>query len=653
MGRVLKPAVLAAWLLLGATLAWAGDDFPPVNPVELAMKKDASNPSNAEILYHETIINNRQHSIIQYYRIKIFTDAAKKYADIEIPNVRDLLRLSDLKARTVLPDGTIVPFDGKVFDKVITKRHGFDVRATTFTFPKVQPGCILEYRYRLSWSPGYFVIPPWIVQEELPMLQARYVLNVPLGVMVAPVSFLPNNAGYSRTDPGTLELTLSNVPPFESEDLSLPPEVLKWHVRFYQLFSRTTTEDDYWKDIGKAWYEWLGDYTKGRDAVKQEVTRLVQPSDPPEAKLRKLYARAQQLRNLTYEHWKTEAEAKREKLKEAKNAEQVLEHGYGSRAEINETFVALARAAGFDTAMVWVAEREDMPFDPRVMDTDQLRWGLAVVKLGNEERYFDPGTPGCPFGLIPGDDIKVKGMRPTRDGAQFVTTPMPTPEASQRLRQGEFTLAEDGSLHGRLSLTYTGLYALDQRLSAREQDEAGRRKQVEDTIRAWLPTDAQVKLDKVSGWDDSAQPFQVEATLDLPNAAARTGGRAILLADILESNRKNPFDHATRRWDLYFDYPVVAADDLTLHLPAGWQVEALPPAQDFGGGSHLHYQASRTQAGAEIRVQRRYFRDDIFFVSGFYPAVRQFYSRVGSSDEESIVLRAPAAQPASQATRKP
>ncbi|HTO21307.1 MAG TPA: DUF3857 domain-containing protein, partial [Spirochaetia bacterium] len=358
MTRALQAAALVGWLLLGTAQGWAGDDFPPVNPVELAMKKDASNPSNAEVLYHETIINNREHSISQYYRIKIFTDAAKKYADIEIPNVRDLLRLSDLKARTVLPDGTIVPFDGKVFDKVIAKRHGFDVRASAFTFPNVQSGCILEYRYRLSWSPGYFVIPPWIVQEELPMLQSRYVLNVPPGVMVAPVSFLPDNADYSRTDPGTLELTLSNVPPFEPEDLSLPAEVLKWHVRFYQLFSRTTTEDDYWKDIGKSWYKGLEDYAKGRDGVKREVARLVQPSDPPEIKLRKLYARAQQLRNLSYEHWKTEAEAKREKLKEAKNAEQILDYGYGSRTEINETFVALARAAGFETAMVWVAERD-------------------------------------------------------------------------------------------------------------------------------------------------------------------------------------------------------------------------------------------------------------------------------------------------------
>ena len=652
---MLKPAVLVAWLLLAVTAAWPDDDFPPVNPVELAMKKDASNPSNAEILYHETVINNREHSISEYYRIKVFTDAAKKYGDIQIPYNRDFLRLSDLKARTVLADGTIVPFDGKVLDKVIAKRHGFDVRATAFTFPSVQPGCILEYRYRLSWSLGYFVIPPWIVQEELPMLQARYVLNVPPGVMVAPVSSLPDNADYSRTDPGTLELTLSNVPPFDPEDLSLPAEVLKWHVRFYQLFSRTTTEDDYWKDIGKSWSKWLEDYTKARDGVTREVARLVQPSDPPETKLRKLYARAQQIRNLSYEHGKTEAEAKREKLKEAKSAEQVLEHGYGGRTEINETFLALARAAGFETAMVWIAERGDMPFDRRVMDTWQLGWALAVVKVGNEERYFDPGTPGCPFGLIPGEDIKVPGLRPTPDGAQFVTTPLPNPEASQRLRKGEFTLAEDGSLHGRLSLTYTGLFALDQRLSALEEDETGRRKQVEDTIRAWLPADAQVKLEKLSGWEDSAQPLQVEATLDVPNAAARTGSRTILLADILEANGKNPFDRAVRHWDIYFDYPLVTSDDLTLHLPAGWQIEALPPPHDFAGGSNLHYQVSRIQAGPDVRVQRQSRRNDIFFTSGFYPAVRQFYANVGASDEEPIVLRAGASapQPASQATRKP
>jgi hypothetical protein len=636
----LRLASTAFLLVFGAACAWAGDDFPPVKPVELAMKKDASNPSNAEILYHESILNNREHSTTEYYRIKIFTDAAKKYADIEIRYDRDFFRLSDLKARTVLSDGTIVPFDGKVFDKVVAKRHGFDVRATGFALPNVQAGCILEYRYRLTWSSGYFLIPPWIVQEELPMLQAHYLLNIPPGVIVAPVSSLPSNAEYSRPDPGTLELTVSNVAPFEAEDYSLTAEALKWHVRFYQLPSRSTTEDDFWKEVGKAWYKFESDFTQGRKGVTEEVARLVQPSDPPEAKLRKLYARAQQLRNLTFARGRTEAEAKREVLKVPKNAEQVLEHGYGYRTQINEAFLALARAAGFETAMVWVSERYEMPFDPRVMDTFQVPWALVVVKLGGEERFFDPGTPGCPFGLIPGEDIKVQGLRPTPDGIQFVTTPLPSAEASQRLRRGEFTLAEDGSLHGRLSLTYTGLFALDQRLGALEQDEAGRRKQIEDSIRGWLPSQTQVKLEKVSGWEDAAQPLQVEATVDVPSVTVPSGRRIILPADIFEVNHKNPFAPAARKSDIYLSFPNLATDDLTLHLPTGYLVEALTPSQEFGGGTRLHYQVSRTQAGSDVHIQRQSRLNDVFFESSFYPALRQFYSRMGDSDEEPIVLRA-------------
>jgi hypothetical protein len=638
--RIARYTLIAVVLSLGAVYALAGDDFPPVNPQELAMKQDASNPTgSAVILYRESNTNNIENVKSEYYRVKIFSEAGKKYADVEIPYDKEVFNVYDVKARTIRPDGSIVPFNGKVFDKVLAKRGGLNVQAKAFSLPNVEPGCILEYRYKVGWDRQYWVPPRWIVQDELPTLHAKFVTTNPRGVEVAYTWFLP--AGYpSPHNTGqSTELELSNIPAFEHEEYSLPDDALKMRVLFYEAPSSGVKEADFWRDKGKDLYKKAEDFSQPRKGVVQEVQRLVQPSDPPEVKLHKLYVRTQQIRNLTYERAKTEAEEKREKLKDADNAEQVLEHGYGYRNQINSTFVAMARAAGLEAYVVYVTERDDDIFEPKLLDTSQLRWRLAVVKLGNEERYFDPGTPGCPFGLVPWEDILVRGVRPSKEGAQYIMTPVPQAGASERDRTGEFTLADDGSLHGHLAIRYTGLFALGERLRALRKDEVERRKQLEEDIRSWLPAETQVKLDKVSGWEDSEQPLQVDATLDVPNMSTAAGTRIILPADVFDMNRKNPFEHETRNGLIFFDYPYTTTDAFTLHLPAAWKVETLPPPRDVNAGV-ARYQVTRTQAGSDLHVQRQYHMDGVSFEAKYYPALRNFYSQIGAADEEQVILRA-------------
>ena len=63
--------------------------------------------------------------------------------------------------------------------------------------------------------------------------------------------------------------------------------------------------------------------------MEEAVGQIVSPSDPPEVKLQKIYARVQQIRNTSFEVQKTEEEVKREKEKTASNAEDLWKRGYG------------------------------------------------------------------------------------------------------------------------------------------------------------------------------------------------------------------------------------------------------------------------------------------------------------------------------------
>ena len=71
------------------------------------------------ILYREEYTDSMNSYVTEYYRIKIFTASGKKYGDIEIPFNKRFSSVNDLKARTILPDGKIVEFTGKPFEKVL------------------------------------------------------------------------------------------------------------------------------------------------------------------------------------------------------------------------------------------------------------------------------------------------------------------------------------------------------------------------------------------------------------------------------------------------------------------------------------------------------------------------------------------------------
>src|SRR5580693_8990166 len=80
--------------------ARAASDWPQLSPEDLSLKDNPAEPGAAAmILYREEIINNKDfHDFYSehFYRIKIFSDAGKKYADVEIPSTKNFAEVRDI-----------------------------------------------------------------------------------------------------------------------------------------------------------------------------------------------------------------------------------------------------------------------------------------------------------------------------------------------------------------------------------------------------------------------------------------------------------------------------------------------------------------------------------------------------------------------------
>ena len=88
-----------------------------------------------------------------YARIKVLQEKGKELATVELPYWRSNYKITDIKARTIHSDGTVIPLTGKPEDLLVVKENR--VKATVagnrkvFTLPSVEVGSILEYTYQI------------------------------------------------------------------------------------------------------------------------------------------------------------------------------------------------------------------------------------------------------------------------------------------------------------------------------------------------------------------------------------------------------------------------------------------------------------------------------------------------------------------------
>jgi len=91
-------------LILRPSFALASEDWLPIMPEELKMTSEPNAPGAPAIyLYRQVDRNDLTFYEFNYYRIKIFTEEGRKYADIEIPFVKNFTNIRNIEARSIHP----------------------------------------------------------------------------------------------------------------------------------------------------------------------------------------------------------------------------------------------------------------------------------------------------------------------------------------------------------------------------------------------------------------------------------------------------------------------------------------------------------------------------------------------------------------------
>ena len=654
--------VILSVLVLTGSMVFAGDKgdksadkletWLPVTQQDLQMKAVPGAPEAPAVqLYYSYYKDEDSKFIFVYRRTKILRESGKKYADAEI-ELEPNHSLKEMQARTIHPDGTIVDFKDKVFDKVVYKHRGTKVIVKSFTFPDVTVGSIIEYRYTVL-LPLHIVdqISVWPIQGDLYTVKGRFRFRPVQGLVEVPTmwesGFPHSQSAYTyvnqvdvtipqKRNNNLMELVVENVPAFEAEEY-MPPELdYKPVVFFYYGRREIASPEAFWQYVNKSLSEfaekYIGNFREVRDAAMQAIGNEADP----EQKLRKLYARAQQIRNLSYERERTQQEMKKEKIKLDKNAADVLKNSAGDSDDISLLFVALARAAGFDADAVLASDRKQMSFEKLVLSLSQINTAAAVVKLNGKDVVLFPGVKYCPYGLVPWKHSSVTALKLSKAGGEFMTTPAPANSVMRR--NAKVTLSPDGGLKGEMTVEFSGQDALLQRLDALGTDEAGKKKSLEDQVQAWMPKDAIVKLQNATGWDEPEAPLAAHFTVEVPNFAAVAGKRMVAPAFFFPTLQKEAFVHETRRYPIIFAYPFTETDEVALKLPQGYTMEVAPYRRK-AGLSYAGYEISNTFQDNQLVTRRSLRFDGLRFDAEDYSSLKGFFSVVQAGDGGQAVLQ--------------
>ena len=382
---------------------------------ELKMTADPKAPGAAAVYLNvEEVANDPLHFQSVYVRIKVLQEKGKELATVHLPYWHGNFKIEDIKARTIHPDGTVIPLVGKPEDLLLSKTSlgkgdQLQINSKVFTLPSVEVGSILEYRYDLRYDDTHVSSPTWEIQQPYFVHHAVYSFTpfkafLP-GIQNATSIQLTNARGdtlntliWYKVLPagvemkpdvgGVFHLEVNDIPAEPDEEFMPPLDGLLYQVKFYYASARDRSQ--YWIDEAKRWSKEVDHFAEASKAIKEAVAGIIAPGDSDMDKAKKLYKAVQALDNTDYSRKKTDAELKQLKLKVARRAEDTWVQKSGSSQDIALLYLSMLRAAGLNANDMKVVDRSQRLFALGYLDFDQLDDDIILLNSAGKEIPLDP-----------------------------------------------------------------------------------------------------------------------------------------------------------------------------------------------------------------------------------------------------------------------
>ncbi|MDQ4122730.1 MAG: DUF3857 and transglutaminase domain-containing protein [Acidobacteriota bacterium] len=618
----------------------------PINPAELTAKEPTvEKDADAEAIFWEVRLDDKKASSLayeHYVRVKIFTERGReRFSKFDIPFLKGK-KVKDVAARVVKPDGSIIelkPTD--IFEREIVKGDGIKIKAVSFAMPGIEPGVILEYRYKEIFKNDSASGERLVFQRDIPIRRMSYYIRPYEGQLLQTESFnMPLGVGFSKDKDGFSVATMTNVPAFKEEP-RMPPsdQVRSWALIYYSGFF----DMQRWQSFAMRFSMVMKDWIKPNGEVKKAAAEITAGAATQEEKLKRIYDFVQkQIKNVSFDSTMTPEQI--ENIENKKPGD-TLKRRMGTSPDIEKLFASLATAAGMEARIVMSGDRSEYFFNPdRNSHMSFVHFACVAVKLGENWQYFNPGTPYLPYGKLLWHEEDAATILIGEDNFLVSRSQLSDVEATAAKRTGRFKLLEDGSLTGTLKIEFTGHNAINRRSSGFNDSEQKRADDFKNELKEQISA-ADITDVKVENFGDNSLPLVYSAKVSVPGYAQKTGKRLFLQPGFFKYNSQPVFSSATRLHPIFFRYPWSEKDDIEIELPAGFALENADTPGLIADKSQIgkvDVSISVTKDN-KLLVYKRSFHfgkgGNVYFPVETYGALKGMFDAFHKADTHSLVLK--------------
>ncbi|MBN2486793.1 MAG: DUF3857 domain-containing protein [Bacteroidales bacterium] len=565
-------------------------DYGKVTKDEIRLAQyPGDNSAQAAVLYdigRSRFMHNENNSFDVVFerstKIKIFTDAGLKYAEIKIPYHQDndiYETVTKIEATTYnLENGemmTATKLDVKnTFTQKINDRWNYLV----FALPNVKAGSVIEYKYTLT-SPSKFYLRDWEFQREIPVKYSMYRVDM---VPFYQYTYLLQGAGkfdiYNNYENRGLvryygpleyhenihEYIMTDVPAFVDEGFitSQDDYIIKLDFQlsaYYDVYGVETKVLSTWpqlcNDILKD--DDFGRYIKSASGKHNDIiAKLKTESATDKELIEKLtdYVKANYSWNGRNSWFALQSFKEYQKTKT------------GNSAEINLHLLSLVQDAGFTAYPVLLSTRDngkikfDFPF------VHFFNYIVVFVEQGDEILMLDATEPLLPYSIIPPKCINDKGLVVKKKAQEWIELANKAPSANNRnIFIGLNNTAD--SIRAIVTITTDGFEAFNLRKQLNNDE-----KKLEQYIENKHYSD--VSEIKTFNFFERNSSFIVSYKGNLP--VDRVNDKIYIRPFINETIKDNPLKQQDRQYPIDFTYPQMHRYSSMVLVPEGYTVEYLP-----------------------------------------------------------------------------
>ncbi len=504
------------------------------------------------------------------------------------------------------------------------------VRMFAVTFPRLNPGDVVELRYRIDdvamrneVADAYYDVE--YLQERDPIAESEFVLIAPKSRALSTfVHNLPGVVSEQKEDGDTkiYRFLAKNVPALVPEPGQPPASEIVGQVHVSTFKS--------WEEIGK-WYWGLSkDQLDVDESVKKKLAQITQGKKTDAEKVRAVYQYVTGLRYVALEFGLEGIKPRRCAL--------TLARGWGDCKDKATVIVTMLRELGIPSTLVLVrtAMRGDLPkgAPPSLSAFDH-----AIAYVPSLDLYLDGTAEGVGSNALPAMDRDAVGLQINEGNPKLVRLPNAPPEASPHVRKITAAVNADGSANFSFDGTVEGVNAAAWR--SRYQPEGKRRERAAEDLATFFGA---VELGKdasavgVRDVADVEKPLGLSAKGKAPAYARREGDALSVPVASSLALMSSVATLSTRKMDLVLGALSSSNEVRVTTFPAAAKVVRAPASTKVESPFGSALVDVKIEAG-KVTVTSKFQLTRSRVSASDYKAFREFCEKVDAALEQRLVIR--------------